>query len=321
LKFEKRRRQIRRQRRSDEESLYYILERDLDRNAIFDSNDGWFPQLRIGSKGIIDYALKYGDLLVGIEVKKGFPDLKHFDQMARYAKFFDATFLAYPSDAAAEALFLSESKAVNMDIGILALALYRTHVVRNARVAKRLSDEVWVNTFDEKEYWRDVRRERKQFKLDDDKRLTASALMSKCVWAKVNKSGKRMREASRINIPLSAWRFVATLYALSNAKSIYCMHPKTEVDDLFFKRMKWGYMNWGVPLRAGFVYSREYGTRLTLYNLTEEMDYFRPELEKTLENELGKTDWRKIQRLTDDLKKEHIKAQKIKSDEFFKFTT
>jgi len=320
LKFEKRRRQIRRQRRSDEESLYYILERDLDRNAIFDSNDGWFPQLRIGSKGIIDYALKYGDLLVGIEVKKGFPDLKHFDQVARYSKFFDAIFLAYPSDAAAEALFLSESKAVNIQIGILALALYRTHVVRRAGVIKRTSDEVWKNAFDEKEYWKDLGRKRKEFKLDDDERLTASALMSKCIWTKVNKSGKRTREACRINIPLSAWRFVATLYALSNAKSIYCMHPKTEVDDLFFKKMKWAYMNWGVPLKAGFVYSREYGTRLTLYNLTEEMDLLRPELEKALENELGKTDWRRIQEIVDDLKKEHIETQKTRFEEFFKLT-
>lgn len=54
---------IRRQKRSDEESLYYILERDLDRDAIFYPHDGWFPHVRVGGKGIIDYALKYSDCM------------------------------------------------------------------------------------------------------------------------------------------------------------------------------------------------------------------------------------------------------------------
>jgi len=45
-------RKARKERRRDEESLYYILERDLDREAIFREHDGWYPQVSFGSNRI-----------------------------------------------------------------------------------------------------------------------------------------------------------------------------------------------------------------------------------------------------------------------------
>jgi hypothetical protein len=244
-----------------------------------------------------------------------------FFQVARYARYFDAVFLAYPSDAAAEALYLSEAKKANMQVGILALTLYRTHVVRRAEIAKRTNDEVWQNRFDETKYWKDwenSRRDKTNFKLNNEQRLTASALLTKGFWSKVDKSGRRTKRASKIDIPKSAWRFVAIVYALSDATSIYRMHSKSELDDLFFRRMKWGYMNWGDALKAGLIYSREYGSRLSVYNLEENVDALRPELERALKANLGTKDWNKIQRIIEELRKQHSEERKQRFEEYFR---
>ena len=68
----------RKERRRDEESLYYILERDIDREVIFREHDGWVYQVPSG-KGKIDYAVKYGNNVHGVEVKFSFPKIKDFE--------------------------------------------------------------------------------------------------------------------------------------------------------------------------------------------------------------------------------------------------
>ena len=69
-----------RERRRDEKSLYYIIERDLGTEAIFKGHEGWKRQIKLPD-GIIDYALKYGNYVFGIEVKFDFPVSGHFDQV------------------------------------------------------------------------------------------------------------------------------------------------------------------------------------------------------------------------------------------------
>jgi len=69
---------IHKERRRDEESLYYIVERDIDREAIFPNHDGWYSQISFGRKNRIDYIVKYGNDVYGIEVKKDLPNSKTF---------------------------------------------------------------------------------------------------------------------------------------------------------------------------------------------------------------------------------------------------
>ena len=70
-------------RRDDEASLNYVLERDLDRNAIFELNNGWYTETSTtkkykngGMKGRIDYIVRFGDRLIGIDMKAYFPKLR-----------------------------------------------------------------------------------------------------------------------------------------------------------------------------------------------------------------------------------------------------
>ena len=94
MKKRVRRKQPKRPRRKDEASLYFLIERDLDRETIFSEHDGWYAQIGVGN-GRIDYAIRYGDLVLGVEVKSGFPKRNHFRYVIdKYRDSFDALFLA-----------------------------------------------------------------------------------------------------------------------------------------------------------------------------------------------------------------------------------
>ena len=84
---------IRKERQSDEDSLYYVLERDIDREAIFPEHDGWHSQVSFGKGKRIDYVVKYGNRLYGIEVKTEIPKPVHFVQARRYCNALNAVFL------------------------------------------------------------------------------------------------------------------------------------------------------------------------------------------------------------------------------------
>jgi len=141
------RRRITQERRIDEASLCYVLERDLDREAIFSGHDGWYSQVTLGRGKRIDYVLRYGDRLYGIEVKTGLPDVRHFEQVEKYRSQLDGVFLAYPSDRAGEALFLSEGKQKYTDVGLVSLTLFRSHTIRRGKQSNRTSDSVCNDKF------------------------------------------------------------------------------------------------------------------------------------------------------------------------------
>jgi hypothetical protein len=93
IRRKERRKRVLTERRRDEESLYYILERDLDREAIFQGHDGWYSQVPLGKRKRIDYVVKYNKKIYGIEVKKDFPNERHFEQVEKYRNTLNGVFL------------------------------------------------------------------------------------------------------------------------------------------------------------------------------------------------------------------------------------
>jgi hypothetical protein len=140
-----------RTRRSDEENLYYIIERDLEREALFPWNDGWISQVRVAreSRKTIDYVVQYGERLIGIEVKFDFPKVKDFEQVQEYmeAGTLDGIFVAYPSDRVGEAVRLIENEDLE-EFGLISIALFHSHIISKAKLSDRADEYIFDEHFD-----------------------------------------------------------------------------------------------------------------------------------------------------------------------------
>ena len=115
--------------------------------------------MQFGKGKRIDYVVRYGDEIYGIEVKKGFPNKEHFEQAERYRSFLNGIFLAYPADAVGQAVYISELKESRYpDIGLISLTLFRSHIIRKAKRTERQHEQIWKDQlFDYEEYLKNAK--------------------------------------------------------------------------------------------------------------------------------------------------------------------
>ena len=308
-----RKRRIVEERRSDEESLYYVLERDLDREAVFPHHDGWYSQASIGRRKRIDYILRYGSNIYGIEVKTGLPRVQDFRQAERYYDAFNGVFLAYPSDRVGEALFLSESKEVFLDVGLLSLTLFRSHIMRRTRKRRRGSEQTWRDyLFDERRYWSNV----ETWSWERADGLPATALEDGCLWTSFDQKGDYNKEKwYRLPLTKSDWQALGVLYGITLA---------TSVDKFFSHEYLWklcrkvgwkSFYPWGL-VRCDLAEVRTYGDRMWTYSLSFRGHYLLGRIRKALKEELGQSEWEKLKTMTSEWKREHRAEQRKCEVEF-----
>lgn len=303
-------RKIRKQRRRDEESLYYIIERDLDREVLFPEHGGWFPQVEVG-RGRIDFAIKYGDKILGLEVKKGFPKLDDFRQVSEYSTSLDAVFLAYHSDAAAEALFLSEYKRKYLEIGLVSIALFRSHCIRPAILSKRQNNQTWDEYFDEESYWSDDW----EYDFAEDS-LAATVFRDGCLWVSFDKDERYRRNPVKLKLTKTEWNSLAMLYALMEATSVYKFHDGDKLLQLMKEKVDWNRYDFTNFLKAGIAEDFSYGSNLWLCKLTDAANMYKENMKKALSKNLSNHEWKKIQNLIKVLKIKHSEEQKKRLKEF-----
>jgi len=308
----KERRKIVEERHSDEESLYYILERDLDRDAIFPENDGWYSQIRLGKRKRIDYVVRYGDKIYGIEVKTGIPRLLHFRQVESYRDFVNGIFLAYPSDRVGEALFLLESRQEYEDVGLISLTLFRSHLIRRTRQHGRVSNKIWNSEFIGEEYWKRA----KTWSWERADLLPATILKDQCFSISFNPKGKYSEnDLYRLALSGSAWIGLGLLYAISSAVSF----------DRYYSN---GYM-WKLSRELGFgefdlwpwvqcdiVDVMTYGDLMWTYSFNSRGLYLLEHIQKALKGKLGANKWRTLLTKMGVWKKRHREKQRRYRKEF-----
>jgi len=261
-------------RRGDEESLYYILERDLDRGALFPANDGWLPQVKTTEDHNyrIDYVLQYGDKLVGLEVKYDFPRLWDFEQVkGQYAQSLNAVFLAYPSDRVGEAISFVEGNKDYRSYGLLSVALFRSHCIRKARLREsRYNNYIWKSHF--------------------DKERIVSSLPDNAFYNVPKKDRSRIvielsRGTGRSILKKQDWQMLALVLSLFDVYG-YNKYMAWEGGDgiarVYLKVFK-SYPYYPESLvYSGLICENAYGSRLTMLAPTDGAIYYRQKIEQLL---------------------------------------
>jgi len=311
---EKRKRVIREKRR-DEESLYYVLERDLDREAIFPGHDGWYSQIAFGKRKRIDYVVKYGGRVYGIEVKKDFPKDKHFEQAERYRNALDGIFLAYPSDGVGQAVYVSEIKESKFpDVGLVSLTLFRSHIIRKAKQNERQSEQIWKDLLlDDKEYLSHVAKEWEPEQLD---RISKTVLKDGCFWVSFSRTFEESEDLHEFSLCETDWRGLALLYGASAATSF---HRYFSIEDLwkrFCKDLGWAGFQLGKLELSGLASSRTYGNLLWMWTLSEASILLMDKIRKALKEHLGESEWVRLNERVNGWKLDHNQIQTRCEKEF-----
>jgi len=312
-KESERKRRRHKEMRSDEESLYYILERDLDREAVFQEHDGWYSQVSLGKRKRIDYILRYNDKIYGIEVKTGYPKLQHFNQAEKYCVALNGIFLAYPSDRVGEALFLCESKQRYLDIGLLSLTLFRSHIIRKAKQYDRQNEQIWNDyNFDEKKYWDKV----KTWSWQRADGLPATILRDECFWISYNPHGSYSEENFyRLPLSKSDWQALGVLYAITTATSLD-RYFSWEYLWKLCQQIGWkSFYPWNL-VQCNLADLRSYGDRLSLFSLTPKAHFLQSSIRKVLKQKLVKQEWKKIDEKIAVWKQQHKENQSKYEKEF-----
>jgi len=298
-------RRILRERQSDEDFLYYVLERDLDREAIFSGHDGWINQVSWGRRKRIDYIVRYGERIYGIEVKKGSPHYRHFDQAIKYSDALNGVFLAYPSDRVGQALYVSEKKREYADIGLVSLTLFRSHIIKKAGSKTRSNEEIWNKYTDDEKYM-------KELKSSDWERsdgLPATLLEDGCFWISYNPNGKQKRRSYRLPFSKSDWVGLGLLYGAILATSVdrYFSYAqlRRKRRDLGWK----GFNLWGL-VQCDLAWARSYGERLEMFSLNPRAIFLQNKIREALIRELGRREWNKLDNIVSKWKRQHQLEQK-----------
>lgn len=301
------RRHAKAERRSDEAALYYIIERDLARGALFPGNNGWFRQVPIKG-GRPDYAIRYGDRLLCIEVKTDVPDKWDFAQIDdHYGRYFDGLYLAYPADRAGEAIFFSREKEWYETVGLISLTLFRSHVIRPAAFRKRDSNEIWGKWFDD-EVWL----KRINSSSSDLKRLGASALKDLCLYTSYNRNSEHSEEEiSAITFRDSDWKTLALLYAAAEAIGYSAWFRYEWLETLSREKLGWGWPEFEKLSAARLATFYSFGPEsLWMYALTDEACSMIGQLRKTIKANLAPRTWKRIIKLIDEIRAENNSIQR-----------
>ena len=309
------RKRVFKEKRRDEESLYFILERDLDREAIFPSHDGWYSQVSLGKRKRIDYVVKYRDKVYGVEVKKNFPSERHFEQAEKYHDSLNGIFLAYPSDWVGQAIYVSEMKKSKFpDVGLISLTLYSSHVIRKTKQKERQSEQTWKDLLlEDKEY---LSRVSQEWTLEQSDRLTSTALKDGCFWVSSNRNHKEREELSALSFSKSDWKGLALLYGAASATS---MHRYFSLDSLwrdYCKDLGWKSFNLGKLEFSGLAVSRSYGDLLWMWTLSEASIFFVSKVRDTLRIQLKEREWKNLNQKINEWRREHEDNQNYYEKEF-----
>jgi len=305
-KREKRKRIIK-ERRKDEEALYYVLERDLDREAVFPEHDGWYSQISFGKGKRIDYVIKYGSRLYGIEVKKGIPSPEHFEQAKKYSTALNGVFLAYPSDRIGEANYISEIEENKFgDIGLISLTLFRSYITRKTKKFERKSEQIWNEMFlDNKEYLNYL----DEIGWENSDRLPATILEDGCFWVSFTKNYEKSEELYRLIFRPIDWRGLAVLYGASFATSLHRFFSKNDLWKRYCKELKWKSFRLYKLVQCNLAVMRSYGNLLWMYSLSGSALFLRKKICAILKEKLGKKTWDDLKEKIHEWKNKHREKQ------------
>lgn len=298
-------RKILRERQSDEDFLYYVLERDLDREAIFCEHDGWINQVSWGRGKRIDYIVRYGDRIYGIEVKKGTPNYRHFEQANKYCDALDGVFLAYPSDRVGQALYESERKREYMNVGLISLTLFRSHIIRKVKPCTRSNEVVWNKYANDEKYLEEL----KSSDWERSDSLPATLLKDGCFWISYSPNGKEKRRNYRLPFNKSDWVGLGLLYGAIFATSV---DKYFSYSQLRRKRRDLGWKSfnlWGL-VQCDLAWTRTYGERMEMFSFSPHAYFLRDQIREALIRELGKGEWDKLTAKISEWKRQHRSEQK-----------
>jgi hypothetical protein len=296
------------ERRSDEAALYYIVKRDLDRGALFPGNNGWIRQLTTRG-GRVDYAIGYGDKIICVEVKAYAPDKSDFRQVdTQYRRFFDAIFLAYPADAAGEALFLSREKEWYQGIGLISLTPYRSHVIRPGRLGRRVSEHVYRNWFDDAHWFASL----DSVHMDQYDRLAATALESGAIYSSFDrKSAFSDSEVSSISLRESDWRALALLYSAAEAIGYLKYFQEDWLVEISREKLGWPRPDFTKLSFANLVDYYTYGPEmLRMFALSNSCCSQLSRARKGMKANLGSSTWQRLNRLSEQISYENRQIQR-----------
>lgn len=316
-RIEREKRQHKKERRRDEESLYYILERDLDRQAIFPEHDGWLSQVPCGKRRRIDFVVKYGNNVYGIEVKFGFPKMNHFKQAEKYREMLNGYFLAYPSDWVGEAVYLCEKAEIYNVAGLISIALFRSHVIRKAKRFERESERLWKEQLlDDTDYLNYA----KTLPWHKGCILAATALKDGCFYGSFTQTAKRNTDSlSSVNFNLSDWKGLALLYMATFSISLnryFSLDYLRQMRD-FMGRGTFNLWKW---VQCGLVDVYSYSDRLWMYGLTDDAILLKNTMKDSLQENIRKSEWMRLNEKIEEWKEKHKSSQKRIEKDFANFS-
>lgn len=300
-----REKRVYKQKLIDEQSLYYIVERDLDREAIFEHHDGWYSQFPFGKGKRIDYVVRYGNDIYGIEVKKGFPTKRDFKRAERYLSFLNGIFLAYPSDAVGQAVYISELKeSLYPDIGLISLTLFRSHIIRRAKRKERQHEQIWKAQFDEKEYLSFRLWEREQ--LD---RIPESALEDGGFWVTFNRHYQKTENLTKLSFNEADWKGLAILYGAHFSTSIHRFFSLNDLYENYCKNVGWKSFDLTKLELSNLAVLRSYGTLESMWSLSDASFFFIDKVRKAIKTWLGESEWENLNNKISEWKLNHKENQ------------
>jgi hypothetical protein len=295
------------QKQIDEQSLYYIVERDLDREAIFEHHDGWYSQVSFGKGKRIDYVVRYGDEIYGIEVKKGFPRKEDFEQAEKYLGFLNGMFLAYPSDAVGQAVYISELKeSLYPEIGLISLTLFRSHIIRKAKHKEREHEQIWRDMhFDDAEYLKYI----KTLPLAPLDRLAQTVLDDACFWVTYNRNYEKTKDFSRLSFNEADWRGLAIVYGAHFSTSVHRFYSINDLYENYCKNISWKSFDLTKLELCSLALSRSYGTLESIWSLSDASFFFIDKVRKAIKKQLGEKEWENLNNKISEWKSHHKEKQ------------
>lgn len=137
-----------------EQNYVALLHRDLIKESLdfFPENEGVTLEVQIMSGKRVDLVLKYGDKLIGIEMKVWPPFNQGYKKATSYSKYFDMTYLAVPLDYVQDAVRIKGSYP---EIGLISVSLNtRSAIMFPAELSERTHKAKEDILFDY--FWYDV---------------------------------------------------------------------------------------------------------------------------------------------------------------------